>query len=65
MKKKKYSYKHFQSGHTLKVEIRDETRRLEYRNKINLNDSKAKEEFLIVLQKYGFSIYDIIKDQHI
>lgn len=56
------SYKHVRRGNTLKVEIRDDTRRLEYRNKINLQDKNAVIEFLLVLEKYtSLSIYEVIK----
>lgn len=55
-------YEHTINGDVMKIEIRDFTRRIVYRNKINLNDKKSVQGLLVMLEKYcPFSVYDLIK----
>jgi len=55
-------YSHRKEGDVVNVEIRDQTRRVLYRNKFNIKDKNAIISFLQVLEKYSnFSIIDLIK----
>jgi len=61
-KKNKMEYSHRKEGDVVNVEIRDQTRRVLYRNKFNIKDKNAIISFLQVLEKYSnFSIIDLIK----
>jgi hypothetical protein len=63
-KKKKMEYLHRREGDLVKVEIRDETRRMIYRNKFNINDKVAIINFLQVLESYSkFNIAELIREK--
>lgn len=60
----KMSYTHQRQGDTVKVEIKDFTRRLIYRSKFNIRDKNAILALLKILETYsGFSIAEIVKDK--
>jgi len=55
-------YKQQRQGDTVKVEIKDYTRRLIYRNKFNIRDKNALINLLQMLETYsGFTIIELIK----
>jgi len=55
-------YKQQRQGDTVKVEIKDFTRRLIYRNKFNIRDKNALINLLQVLETYSdFTIIELIK----
>lgn len=63
-RKKEFVYKHFIKGDIIKIEIRDITYRIIYRNKFNINDRKAMIGFLGILENYsGFSIAELLKEK--
>ncbi len=63
-KKKKMEYAHSREGDTVKVEIKDSTRRTIYRTKFNIRDRKAIIAFLQVLENYSsFSITSLVKEK--
>lgn len=61
---KKYHYSHCREGELVKVEIKDSTYKLVYRNTFNCKDKNAILTFLKTLEKFsGFSIYGIIQEK--
>ena len=57
-------YSHRKEGDIVDVQIRDQTRRVLYRNKFNIKDKNAIISFLQVLEKYSnFSIIDLIQQK--
>lgn len=57
-------YQHFQKGDTLRVEIRDQTRRVIYRNTICLNDKSQMRALLETLEGYSsLNIKELLKDK--
>jgi len=63
-KKNKMEYSHRKEGDIVDVQIRDQTRRVLYRNKFNIKDKNAIISFLQVLEKYSnFSIIDLIQQK--
>jgi len=53
---------HYREGDFVRVEIRDHSFRIIYKNKFNIQDKKAILNLLGVLEKFsGFSINEIIK----
>ena len=63
-KKKKLVYIHSKKGDLMKVEVRDETYRIIYRNKFNIKDQNAVYAFLKVLEQFsGLSIREVIREK--
>jgi hypothetical protein len=61
-KRDKMQNLHTTQGDTMKVEIKDITRRVIYRNKINLSDLTALRRFLSVLEnQFGIPLRRILK----
>ena len=57
-------YQHQRQGDTVKVEIKDFTRRLIYRSKFNIKDKNAILALLQIIETYsGFSVAEIIKSK--
>lgn len=57
-------YSHKREGDLLKVEIRDSSRRVLYRDKFNIRNKKAILSLLTVLEKFsGFSIINLVKEK--
>ena len=64
MKRKAGEYKHQRTSDFVKVEIRDSTYRVIYRNNFNIKDRNAIINFLSALEKYsGFSVLQLIKEK--
>lgn len=60
----KFEYSHNRTGNLVKVEIRDETYRIIYRNQFNICDKNAIYDLLKTLEKFsGCSIYQIIQSK--
>ena len=63
-KKKKGVYLQSKKGDLVKVEIRDETYRIIYRNKFNIKDKNAIYNHLKAMEQFsGFSIQQIIREK--
>jgi len=63
-KARKMEFTNRSRGDLIKVEIRDETRRLIYRSKFNIRDKNAIISILQVLEKYsGFSLLALIREK--
>lgn len=57
-------YQHTRQGDIVKIEIRDFTRAIIYRNKFNIRDKNAIINLLKVLENYsGFSMYTLVKEK--
>ena len=63
-KKNKMEYSHRKEGDIVDVQIRDQTRRVLYRNKFNIKDKNAIISFLQILERYSnFSIVNLIQQK--
>jgi len=60
----KYKYSHCKEGELIKVEIKDSTYKLVYRNTFNCKDKNSIFNLLKTLEKFtGFSIYNLIQEK--
>lgn len=63
-KKEGVNYMHYRVGDIVKVEIRDETYRIIYKKKFNMNSKKDVLEFLSIVEKFGkFSVIELIREK--
>lgn len=61
---RKLQYQHNRQGDIVKIEIKDFTRAVIYRNKFNIRDKNAMINFLKVLENYSeISMYDLIREK--
>ena len=57
-------YSHSRTGDTVKIEIKDFTRRTIYKCKFNITDKNAIIYLIKAIEKYsGFSVLDIIEEK--
>jgi len=60
-KKEKMQSLHSEKGDTMRIEIKDFTRRIIYRNKINLSDMSSMRRFLSILEnQFGIPLRKLI-----
>jgi len=63
-KEKNLKYIHTRRGEFVKVEIRDETYNIVYRNKFEIKNKNAIISLLSILETYsGFAIRDLIREK--
>jgi len=53
----------YRSGDIIKIEIRDQTYKIIYRTKFNIRDKNSWINFFGSLEKFGFSVMEIIKEK--